>query len=164
MVQVKSNSKRNLKMKRIKIRALMGYNYLLSVLLIVLGFSAACEKIADEYGTPADEYGTPHATFIVRGQIQSQENSTAISNIQVIMGNDTSYADENGKYEAKNGDFPKDQTFTLKFNDIDGLLNGEFNSLDSVIEFKSPIYTDGDGKWYKGKTEKELNIKLKAKK
>ena len=80
------------------------------------------------------------------------------------MGSDTSYSDENGKYEVKNGDFPMDQTFKLKFNDIDGLSNGEFNSLDSVIEFKSPTYTEGDGKWYRGKTEKELNIQMKPKK
>jgi putative lipoprotein (rSAM/lipoprotein system) len=151
-------------MKKIKLRALMGYNYLLSILLVVLGFSTACEQNADEYGTPASEYGAPHATFIVRGQIQSQVNSTAISNIQVIMGSDTSYSDENGKYEAKKGDFPKDQTFLLKFNDIDGVSNGEFNSLDSVIEFKSPTYTKGDGKWYRGETEKELNIQMKPKK
>jgi putative lipoprotein (rSAM/lipoprotein system) len=130
-------------------------------LLTVLGFSTACEQKADEYGSPiVTEYGTPHATFIVKGQIQSQENLKAIPNIQVIMGYDTSYSDENGNYEAKNGDFPKDQTFLLKFNDIDGVSNGEFNSLDSVIEFKSPIYIEGDGKWYSGKTEKELNIKM----
>ena len=58
-------------MKKIKIRALMGYNYLISILLIVLGFSTACERDADEYGPLASEYGTPHATFIVRGQTQS---------------------------------------------------------------------------------------------
>ena len=151
-------------MKKNKFRVLMGYNSLLSILLTVLGFSTACEQKADEYGTPADEYGTPHATFIVNGQIQSQENSTAIPNIQVIMDYDTSYSDENGKYEAKNGGFPKDQTFLIKFNDIDGASNGEFNSLDSIIEFKSPTFTDGSGNWDRGKTEKELNIKMKPKK
>ena len=151
-------------MKKVKIRFFKSYNSLISILLTILGFSAACDHSADEYGTPIAEYGTPHATFIVKGQVQSETDSKSISNIQVIMNLDTSYTDSNGKYVVESSNFPQSQTYLLKFKDIDGAANQEFNDLDTIVEFKDPQFTGGTGNWDAGETVKEINVKMKPQK
>jgi hypothetical protein len=89
------------------------------------------------------EYGTPSAKFIVKGKVESSVTNQPIQNIRV---------------------YPEAQTFPIRFHDIDGNLQGEFNNLDTVVEFKNPQFTNGDGHWYKGETSKEFNIQLKPKK
>ena len=54
--------------------------------------------------------------------------------------------------------------FNIEFIDIDGAENGEYQSLDTIVEFKDPHFTGGDGDWYAGETSKEFNIQLNPKK
>lgn len=150
-------------MRKIKIGFLRKYNGLIGLLLALLGFSTACERGADEYGTPPVEYGVPHATFIVKGNVKAENTSSTISNIRVVTNQDTVYTDESGNYQVENTDFPSDQTFTLEFKDVDGEINGEYQPIDTTIEFKDPQFTGGSGSWYEGKTEKELNVNMKPK-
>ena len=81
------------------------------------------------------------------------------------MLGDSVMTDINGNYQVtdKYG-FPKDQTYDIKFKDIDNAQNGQFENLDTIVEFKDPIFKNGDGDWYRGETEKEFNIKLDPKK
>jgi putative lipoprotein (rSAM/lipoprotein system) len=150
-------------MNKIKNFILKKYNSLLIILLALLGFSTACEQGGYEYGTPAVEYGVPNATFIVRGKIESKTTSVPIQGIRVIMVNDTAYSGQNGEYLVEGEGFPGDKSFTMSFEDTDGALNGEFHKADTTVEFQNPNFTDGDGSWYLGKTEKEVNIKLDPK-
>ncbi len=144
----------NLKLKLIKT-----INIFIGVLLTFLGFS--CDKNGlDEYGSPVVEYGSPYATFIVDGTVTSASSSKAISNVQVIMGTDTSYTNESGEYEVSQTDYPVDQAFVLEINDIDGSSNGEYAAQDSTIEFTDSEFTGGDDDWYSGETTKTINIKL----
>lgn len=151
-------------MKRIHINVLKRYNSFIAFLIAILGFTTACEKFADEYGPPAPEYGVPSATFIVKGKVESNTNSEAIPGIRVVMGYDTTFSDEKGIYEVENNNFPSDVNFKLEFTDTDGAQNGEYSPHDTIVEFKNPEFTDGDGSWYQGKTEKEVNVKLNKKK
>ena len=137
------------------------YNTLLSFLLSVLGFGAACSINSCEYGTPAVEYGTPFGTFKVNGSVRSEASSDNIPNIRVVMGEDTAYTDESGNYQVKNIDFPVDQTFLVEFKDIDGEINGEYQPLDTIVEFVDPEFSGGSGGWDSGETGKELHVKLK---
>lgn len=140
-----------------RIKILKTYNVLLVGLLAILGFTTACDS--------KDEYGTPSAKFIVNGTVKSLENDQPIKNISVTIQGDTAYTDVNGAYQVvdKFG-FPKDQTFNIEFSDIDGKANGEFNDLDTIVEFKDPKFTNGDGDWYSGETSKEFDVKLTPKK
>lgn len=140
------------------------YNALISFLLSILGFGAACSLSGCEYGTPAVEYGTPYATFIVNGNVKSEVNSNAIPNIRVVMGNDTTFTDVSGNYLVSNIDFPDDQTFFVGFKDIDGAMNGEYQPLDTIILFIDPEFSGGTDNWNSGETKKEVNVKLKDKK
>ena len=122
-------------MKKIKTSIFKRYNALIRFLLSILGFGAACSL-------SSCEYGTPYATFKVNGSVKSEVTSNDIPNIRVIMGYDTTFTDKSGNYQISNTDFPEDQTFLVEFKDIDGKTNGEYQSLDTIVEFIDP---EGNG-------------------
>jgi len=140
-----------------KIKLLKTYNVLIAGLLAMLGFATACDS--------KDEYGTPSAKFIVNGKVKSSETDQPIENVRVTMQGDTAYTNASGGYQVVDKwGFPTDQTYIIEFKDIDGELNGEFSDLDTIVEFKDPKFSDGDGDWYRGETSKEFNVKLTPKK
>jgi putative lipoprotein (rSAM/lipoprotein system) len=111
------------------------------------------------------EYGTPNAKFIVNGTVTSAETEEPIRNIRVIMKYDTAFTDNEGNYEVTDkGAFPTDQTYSIQFQDFDIESNGSFNDKDTVVEFKNPEFSHGDGHWYEGETTREFDIKLTPKK
>ena len=59
--------------------------------------------------------------------------------------------------------FPKDTSFTLKFEDTDGSANGQYANLDTVVKFKKSEFKGGDGKWNYGENHKNIDIKLNKK-
>lgn len=160
-------------MKIIKYKCLKTYNALIVFLISFLGFASSCDPFGMKY-----MYGTPSADFIVKGKVGTAANSL-VAGIKVEMSkeinngtekvsyllNTTSSAEVSGAYKVTAGsEFPDDQTFKIKFTDIDGALNGEYETLDTAVVFKDPKFTGGDGHWYHGQTEKEVNVKLKPKK
>jgi putative lipoprotein (rSAM/lipoprotein system) len=154
-------------MKEIQTKFLKYSNAIIVGLLAILGFASCCDN--DDV-----EYGTPSATFIVRGKVTSIETQEAIKNIKVIVHGDTSIGyywnrdttvtDNEGNYVIDKHGFPENRAFKIQFQDIDSLLNGEYQNLDTIIEFNNPVFTGGDGDWYVGETTKEINIKLIPKK
>lgn len=139
-----------------------------------LGFASSCDIMGG-----GAMYGTPSADFIVKGKIEAANENKAIPGIFVEMRQEmetisgqrlTKYnskinSDNNGAYIVNDkGAFPENQTYQIKFVDIDGAQNGEYEMLDTTIVFQNPKFTNGDGHWYNGQIEKELNVKLKAKK
>ena len=160
-------------MASIKFRFLKTTDYLIILLISILGFSLSCKK------APV-EYGSPHADYVVIGKIESIVDNNPIPDIIVEMRNviitesgqssnsltGTNFSNSIGNYFVNDqgmGVFPKDRTYLIKFIDTDGALNGEYETLDTTIVFKDPVFTNGDGHWYSGYTEQELNIKLKTK-
>jgi len=152
--------------KIIRNRFLTSYNVILTSLMALLGFATSCERFG---GT---EYGVPHASFIVKGKIVSAENNNPVPNIKVrmqmdslAMQTDSVYSDNKGNYQVVDEfGFPISHSYSITFTDIDGTANGEFQTLDTVVEFKDPVYTGGDGHWNEGETQKEFNVVLKPKK
>ncbi|MCP4552800.1 MAG: hypothetical protein GY834_12335 [Bacteroidetes bacterium] len=141
-------------------------NGLISIMLSILGFGAACglSSCEDVTRTSAAEYGTPYATFKAKGNVTSEMTSNTIPNIRIVMGYDTTFTDESGNYQISNTDFPDDQTYLLEFKDVDGEINGEYHPLDTVVEFIDPEFSGGGTSlWDNGETEKEVNVKLKDK-
>ena len=91
-------------------------------------------------------------------------DNDAIENIQVVMLYDTTKTDEDGLYQISDNERePGDQTYFIQFQDIDNVDNGEFENLDTIVEFIDPEFTDGDGGYYAGETEIEFNVKLNPK-
>lgn len=159
-------------MAPLKIKFLNSYNSCILFILSLLGFSTSCKE--DNY---VWMYGSPHATFRVVGEVKSAINGKPIPEIiievrkeyneetgLVVNMVETGFSEDTGKYTVSMGDWPDDQTYHLRFSDTDGALNGEFEPLDTTVVFKDPKFTNGDGSWYSGVAEQELNIKLKPKK
>lgn len=149
--------KGKVKMKKVKNKFYKTSNAIIFGLLALLGFASSCDK-----GSKA-EYGTPSAKFIVNGNVDAKESNTPIKNIRVIMNRDTSFTDGEGHYQVESGEFPNNQTFQINFQDIDGAINGEYQNLDTIVEFVNPQFVNGDGNWYEGETSKDLNVKLDKK-
>ena len=143
------------------IKSLKTCNVLIAGLLAILGFTTSC---------PIVEYGAPYATFIVNGKVVSSETDQPIENVRVKMQVDSitstdTYTDVNGAYQVVDeSGLPNDHTYIIEFKDIDGEINGKFSDLDTIVEFKDPIFTGGDGDWYSGETSKEFDVKLTPKK
>lgn len=143
-----------------KPKLLKSYNKILAFILSILGVGGTTFSCA-MYGIPA-EYGTPYANFKVNGTITNSRNET-IPGIKVKMPYNSTYSNTNGKYEIDTHDFPTNQTFQIKFIDVDGAENGEFETLDTTVVFENPKFVNGDGDWFQGDTSKEFNIKLSDK-
>jgi len=150
-------------MKRIKTTLFKKSNAFINFLLTLLGFGAVCTFNGCMYGDPVVEYGTPFATFKVNGNVKAETTTDAIPNIRVVMGDDTTFTDASGNYQLSNTAFPGNQTFQVKFKDIDGETNGEYQPLDTMVQFVNPEFTGGDDDWDSGETEKEVNVTLKNK-
>jgi putative lipoprotein (rSAM/lipoprotein system) len=146
--------------KTMKRNILKKYNYLIAFLISLIGVGSAFSLSGCEYGTPL-EYGTPTATFKVSGTVSAEDN-TKISNIRVVMESDTTFTDILGAYNVQVATYPDDQDLLVKFDDIDGISNGLYQSEDTIASFDNPKFIRGDGSWYKGEVSKEINIKLKA--
>jgi putative lipoprotein (rSAM/lipoprotein system) len=157
-------------MAPIKLKLLNSSNSFILLVLSLLGFSTSCNKEGFYM------YGSHHATFKINGEVKSATDGKLIPEIIVEVRKvyqeesglivdmvETGFSDENGKYEVNMGDGPVDQTYHLRFSDTDGALNGEFESLDTTVVFKDPVFTNGDGSWYSGEAEQEINIELKPK-
>jgi putative lipoprotein (rSAM/lipoprotein system) len=144
-----------------KIKLLENHNKFIAYLLAIFGIGGACSFGGCAYGTPV-EYGTPTATFKVAGKVSSEEG-TKIKGIRVVMRNDTAHTDVDGKFQVQTVDFPTDVDFDIEFDDVDGELNGAFQSLDTIVSFVNPKFKNPDGHWYSGEKSKEINVKLKSK-
>ena len=148
-------------MAPIQFKFLKSTNSLIVLLISILGFSSSGKE-------SGQEYGTPHATFIIFGKIESATTKTEISDIIVEVRETklvaTGYSRSSRGYDVAVEDFPSNHTYKIKFTDTDGVLNGEYETLDTTVVFNDPKFTDGDGSWFAGYTEQELNIKLKPKK
>jgi len=146
-------------MKSARIRVLRDYNAIIVALLSVLGFGTSCEQLA------RCEYGTPSAKFIVSGKVVSSETNLPVQNVRVVMKGDTTFTNASGEYKVTDKyAFPMNQTYSVKFQDIKGEALRQYSDLDTTVEFKNPVFVKGDGHWYEGETEKDVDVKLKPKK
>lgn len=161
-------------MEKIKYQCLKKYNALIVFLISFLGFASSCDNLGGKA-----MYGTPSADFVVKGKIESADKKILIPGIyvemrqemEVVSGqkfikyNSTITSGNDGAYSViDKSAFPDSQSYNIKFLDVDGAQNGEYETLDTLIVFNNPKFTGGDGSWYSGKTEKEINVKLKPKK
>ena len=157
-------------MKKLNRKFIKGTNWALAGLMSFLGFSS-CEK------ETAVEYGVPHAEYIVSGKVTDIDGNV-LQGVRVIVPgvdhchkasyprvtttelNDTLYTNRAGGFDYSYGGFPTDTVkIKLKFDDV------TIDSYESDSTTVSYINSDLEGgkKWFAGKAEKEVNIKLRKK-
>lgn len=149
-----------------KIKVISFYSKILSFCLLLLGISSCDDMVPG--GDVRLEYGTPSAKFRIKGTIKSTETQQAIKDIKVVVvethdGKEYEVAQpvssgSDGSFSLEVISFPqKDAKFELKLEDVDGELNGLFDTKKETVEFKDASFSKGDGKWYKGETEKVVS-------
>lgn len=121
------------------------------LLLTLLGFLTACEKLKKEED-PYVMYGTPRADFRAQGKVTDNEGNP-IKGIQVRSeeyGSKGILTAEDGGYDISGSMFP--DRVQLTFTDIDGPDNGgEFTERAVDVKFTQDDRTGkGDGSWYSG--------------
>lgn len=128
------------------------FNRIFILIITFLGFSCIDD--------PVDEYGMPTADFKLSGTIIDENTLNALSNIGVVMQNDTVYSNETGEYEIIVGETPDNQIYNVQFLDLDGDLNGKYLPKDTIVDYLDINFQSADGNWYEGEKAIELNIKL----
>jgi putative lipoprotein (rSAM/lipoprotein system) len=131
-------------------------NLLIVIFISVLGLCTSCQK---------DE---AKGNFVITGKVVSKADNNPVRDIIVEVRNtkllETSFTNYYGDYDAGIYDFPGDRTFSVRFSDTDGALNGEFESFDTTVVFKDPVFINGNGSDWAGYVDLILNVKLKPKK
>ncbi len=147
---------------RISFRILKFLSILISFILGI--FSNSCNK----YGTET-EYGMPHADFKINGTVKSDQSDTPIRGISMslrstsdnVIVTDSTLTDSLGRYSIEFTDgVSKNNTWILRANDVDGNENGVFSQKDSIVSIPENELSGGNGNWYMGKGEKEVNLGL----
>jgi putative lipoprotein (rSAM/lipoprotein system) len=131
-------------------------NLLIVIFISVLGLCTFCKK---------DE---AKGNFVITGKVVSKADNTPVRDIIIEVRDakllETSFTDYYGEYWAGINDFPGDRTFNVRFSDTDGALNGEFESFDTTVVFKNPVFINGNGSDWAGYCDLIVNVKLKPKK
>jgi putative lipoprotein (rSAM/lipoprotein system) len=160
-------------MKFLKLRLFKSLNSLIVFLISLLGFSTACSKDQESY-----EYGVLIYGYSINGNVNSSVDNHQIQDIKIEMYripeiggqpqeqlSGSARSDLHGRYELNDYSNPPlgDHAYLVRFTDVDGPLNGEYQSMDTTVVFQDVKFTGGDGKWNMGTAKKEVYIKLKPK-
>jgi putative lipoprotein (rSAM/lipoprotein system) len=133
--------------KKARRSLLKKWSMLIGCALGILGGST-CEDSATEDDIMKPAYGVPTNYYFINGTVKSSDANTSISGIKLTpdkLGSEAlSYTD--GYYSVKlnldNSD-AKDQTITLKAEDIDGATNGSYLGKSVIIDIKATDYVGG---------------------
>lgn len=147
-----------------KKRMLTVSSWLLTTLVGFLGFTACLP-----WEGPRMMYGTPYATYSIKGKVVNNINEP-IPAIQIVIDGDNGRpgsinqvivaTDAKGEF-AKVYSFtqPLDTEFTLKLEDIDGMVNGLYKSSSQKVSIKKSELNGGSG-WNSGSVQKDITVTL----
>jgi len=162
----------------IKKAFLKGINWALAAVIAMLGF-AGCDKIG------VDEYGSPHANYTVKGAVVDKVTGKPIKGIRVgyspaswgalmygvppipfspkmhVMTNDKGeFALKDRFYISEIKLINNIPTLTVYVRDIDGELNGWYESEDLQVDFSKATLSGKPKSWYDGEYTVTRNIEL----
>lgn len=143
------------------------------VFLLYIGFITACKD--DE-----KEIEPPTAYYVVKGEVRSSADNKLVPEIIIEMrlvkimpkGDSifnmvsTSFSNiwSPEYYLSEMYTLQEDRTYLISFRDTDGDLNGEYESLDTIVVFQNPVFEGAYGANYLGSVYRTINVELKPKK
>jgi putative lipoprotein (rSAM/lipoprotein system) len=150
-----------------RIKLLQGGNRIIAFFMAILGFASSCR---DSF--MAAMYGSPYADYIVKGKIVSEKDNSSIKGIQISISasagaaytsrTEELFSDSKGNYSVIYKEYGITQ-INLRFSDADGVENGSYQSVDTLMTFSKSDLTGKGSNYFMGSSEKVLNIKLKPK-
>ncbi|MCL2738324.1 MAG: radical SAM-associated putative lipoprotein [Bacteroidales bacterium] len=150
---------------------LKGVNWALAAIITMLGF-AGCNAIGRL------EYGSPYADYVVKGTVVDQATKKPIEGILVSYSdydameppyslNSSATTNVKGEFSisATSGRLPFQimdniRVVPVYVQDIDGELNGLYESTVTLIDFRKGKQTKKSKGWYEGEYTVNLNIEL----
>ena len=142
--------------------------WITSTILVALGFSA-CNKDNDE--DMILMYGTPTASYSIKAKVldSKQKPITEIKVKASIVLSDDVHFPIDSVYTNTAGEALFEfgglyQKIKIECEDVDGDVNGNFESKTAIIKFENSDFKDADGAWYRGKVEKDITVEMYAKK
>jgi putative lipoprotein (rSAM/lipoprotein system) len=119
------------------------------------------------YGVVA-EYGMPYADYRITGSIKASDTFLGIEGVKVSLrdtgcacvARDSALTDSAGAYALEFGGYPGQSTWSLTATDVDDAANGSFAPKDSIVSIPQSDLTGGDGSWYSGRGEKNVDLNL----
>ncbi|MDR2774313.1 MAG: radical SAM-associated putative lipoprotein [Tannerella sp.] len=170
-------------MKKFNRKLIRGTNWALAGLISLLGFSSSCSSDNPLTGGGTVEYGTPHADFVVSGKVTDTKGQ-GLSGIRVVVPKvdhhqratssfipdrpvitneirDTLYTQGNGDFIYHYDGFPTNDSINVHMKFEDPAENARFKTDSVKVAFFSSDLKGGDGKWFDGKAEKKIDVKLR---
>lgn len=159
-------------MKRKRNQWLKCFNYLLSGVLLLLGFSSCFEE--GDGMEPSLEYGVRYARYSIKGKVVNEEKE-AIPDIQLIVKGllrtttyseyqysiDTLYSDTQGEFVFEDAYASPDLKYRIIHKNVDKDGNVKPYKTDSTsVDITDP--TSVIGNWQDGQVEVEIVVEEKA--
>lgn len=142
-----------------RIKYLKLKNWLLAMAAAALGMNVSCEM--------AVEYGTPEAKYQVKGTVTAPDGKP-VSGIEVSQnwGAESRHpfdtTDAQGCFETTIRSFPR-EPIRLTFSDIDSAENGSYRDTTVNVPTRDVPLSGGDGHWYMGEGNVNVNVTLTPK-
>jgi putative lipoprotein (rSAM/lipoprotein system) len=139
------------------------------VIAILRAFCAATGAMLGAHcGPNVCEYGAPQADFNFHGTVWSSQSGQAIPGIRVSLHYpyDSAAAkppvvtDSSGEYELHFSGSHAYDRWLVRAHDADSSENGAFASEDTLITIADEEFRGGDGDWYLGGVDKNIDITL----
>jgi putative lipoprotein (rSAM/lipoprotein system) len=169
-------------MKKFNCKLIGRINWVLAGLISLLGFSSSCSSNPFDDGGVV-EYGTPRADFIVSGKV-TNTNGQGLSGIRVVVPKvdhhqratssfipdqgvitqevrDTFYTQENGDFNYYYTGFPTNDSINIHMKFEDTAETVRFETDFAKVAFFQSDLNGGDGKWFYGRAEKKIDVKLR---
>ena len=136
-------------------------HWLIALAAAALGMNISCEMPV--------EYGTPEATYHVKGTVTAP-NGSSVSGIKVShrrsyhsdYSSPLDTTDTQGNYKATLNRVCLD-SIRLTFSDIDSNENGSYRDTSLVVPTHDIHLSGGDGHWYQGEGNVNVNVTLTPK-
>ncbi|MBO7259550.1 MAG: radical SAM-associated putative lipoprotein [Paludibacteraceae bacterium] len=156
-------------MKKIKQRSLHLVNYLISLLLSMIGVSCAVKNAPPqekERSSPMIAmYGVPYSTYKISGRVENTKGQAVKGiEINVIESNVSTRSNDKGNFQLEGRHRFRPDSIYLVVNDVDGSENGEYEN-DTIILTPSYQRDKSANSWSLGDAKiEEVEISLKNKK
>ena len=156
-------------MKKVKQTSLHIVNYLISLLLPLLGMSCSGQNtVQSEAGRVPRTiamYGVPYSTYKISGKVENEKGKPVKGiEVSVMKSENSSQSNEKGTFNIEGRMHFRPDSIYMVVNDVDGTENEAYEN-DTIVLTPTYKIDRNDNSWSIGRAEiEDLKITIKKKK